>query len=370
MRCYFNTPVCFRKPQMAEKKKKEGNPEYMKFNAPIAPIFLEKEDGPMEPLSGQALKMMIEILDKQIQEIAKEEPDNALRMAKIQAFGTKLVQLQTASLKSDVNREFAQEFVLWLQGKSKYNTDESKTPWKTLPLVGPSIREYIKTFATEKIKLNVQMTKLRVLPPQDIFQAWLYFKYIVREMTPNPEDYFLEQFNWWTSQPVPAPTGDPNSKLAPQNLVAPSGKMPAKPNPGYYDAGAFGTILGRSMAPAPPLVPTVREVKIEKDKLETEQDLNSGPDGSSEWTTTTTSAETRAQIERDRAAASLLKPVTDALKKTSDTLTSFFSADVPESEQERRKNFLGKYYDRLSKKRYNNNKRKKHPSPFLRQNKK
>lgn len=210
---------------MANKNEDEDTTSFMKFHAPAASIFLEKPTGKLEPLPSVATDNLIKLLENHIKKIERDDPSGPQKDAKIKALGTRIVQLQTDSLKSIVDKEFALDFVKWLQGKSVFNLDPEKTPWGSHPLVGPSIHEYIRTFATEKIRLNIKMTKLRILPPDDIFTAWLYYKYVVREAEVNSEDAFIEQFNWWTSQPV-------GNRLNPSNYDrVGGGTFPSLSNP-------------------------------------------------------------------------------------------------------------------------------------------
>lgn len=205
-------------------------------------------------------------------------------------------------------------------GRSPYNQDRDKTPWGELPLIGSSIKEYIKTFATEKMKLNVQMTKLRMLPPQDIFQAWLYYKYIVREAAPNPEDYFLEQYNWWTSQPTPPQAMDPNNGLPPPQNQQPGGRLPpqAIPKPGSTNRGG---ILNTGLAPVQNPIPTQRQERVERDTQIVQQDVNNDPNAA--VTTTSVSPETAVAIRNQQQ--SMMQYALDLTTTTSNALSHAFN---------------------------------------------
>lgn len=212
---------------MAEKEN-ENKTSFMKFGAPTAPIFLEKPTGRMEPQPALKTAIVTNKLRLMINKLEREGMNNE-NTAKMMAIGTKLVQLETDSFDSEVNKEFGIDFILWLQGKSYYNTLPEKTPWLTKPLYkSPSVKAYIDQFADQKTKLNIKMTKLRMLPPQDIYEAWLYYKYIVREKEANPEDFFLESFNEWTSQPYDPPSGG-----IPKNYNVLKDNYPARPNTGF-----------------------------------------------------------------------------------------------------------------------------------------
>ncbi len=225
--------------QQKQQQQQGGLGKWMKFTAPQAEIFYEKPEGEMEPTSRTKHKMELNYINKMIDRISSDPNiPNYKKTPLINAYVTKLSQIDTDSIDSKINNAFAEDFILWLQGKSMYNVKAQqvkdangpdpqgflyKTPWGNKKLHGKSIDIYIRSLADSKMNLTNTLTKMRAAIPNDIYDAWLYYKYIVREAELNPEDFFLPDFNKWTNQP-PNPN-DPRSR--------PEGG--AMPNDGYPD---------------------------------------------------------------------------------------------------------------------------------------
>lgn len=78
------------------------------------------------------------------------------------------------------NEAFVSEFICWLLGKSRWN-HPNITPWAYQRLVGDSIQEFIKEFVMKKTEYALELQKLKAdpQPPNNIGDAWIYFKYLV-----------------------------------------------------------------------------------------------------------------------------------------------------------------------------------------------
>jgi len=229
-----------------EGSKPERSGAYMKFTAPKAPIFSETKKGPMEPLAKLKKELEIKTLRRMAKDIGTTNPPGVTpqeKKSRIKSMYTRMAQLEQQDVEQKVDSMFVNDFILWLQGKSYYNSYDpqlaarnprskdaalaEKTPWGKKKLVGDSIDVYLKSFATSKIDLNKKMAKMRAVIPNDIWDAWLYYKYLVRDVEPNPEDLFLPEMNYWTSQPPMTTDGTIPDKGDQQD------KYPAEPMPGF-----------------------------------------------------------------------------------------------------------------------------------------
>jgi hypothetical protein len=72
-----------------------------------------------------------------------------------------------------------EDFSKWLIGRGK-EEDHMKTPWYRCPLTHlPSVREYIKTKLEMRKEFMKQIQELEIKQPDNIMDAWNYYKFIV-----------------------------------------------------------------------------------------------------------------------------------------------------------------------------------------------
>lgn len=179
-----------------------------KFSVKPNPLTKEKEEGTngkAKALPGFYNGKALEFYKAQLSAITDEIKDLGINegggkkcalMAKANAIAVKIEEQETVDLEKKFNEEYIQEFRCWILGKSEYNKDRKKTPWGQRRLVGDSINAYLNQFIDAKSLYEVELTKLMLRPPNDIMQAWLYFKYIVVPDRWLNLDYEMD-FNWW-----------------------------------------------------------------------------------------------------------------------------------------------------------------------------
>jgi hypothetical protein len=139
------------------------------------PDPLEQEDGvemlaPPPEWSKQRMKEFVQDRIEYGQKI--DDPDY------VKPFKVKLAQLEEKEMKKNIAVEYVREFDCWLNGTSKYNTKDA-TPWGKKRLVGSTIDAYREQFIVQRGEFRRKMAALRLDIPNDISDAWLYFRFIV-----------------------------------------------------------------------------------------------------------------------------------------------------------------------------------------------
>lgn len=90
----------------------------------------------------------------------------------------KYFQEKEAMVTETINDSYIEEFNCWILGKSKFNNPRY-TPWGRKKLVGKTIDEYLTQFVEKKSDFYLYMAKLRQRIPNNIVDAWLYFRLII-----------------------------------------------------------------------------------------------------------------------------------------------------------------------------------------------
>ncbi len=123
--------------------------------------------------------------------------DQQNKLALKTAVAFKCMQLTDGEIDGQIDEKFVEEFINWMLGKSKYNLDKETTPWGARRLVGKDINAYLHLFVDKKVQFIKELTVLKAFIPQNLPQAWNYFKYICCRKEPN-HAYFLPAMNYWT----------------------------------------------------------------------------------------------------------------------------------------------------------------------------
>lgn len=143
----------------------------------------------------------------------KDKFDKSKSLARAQVYQNRKIIADYKSEKQllihQAHAQYIQEFICWLQGKSAWN-EPKLTPWGFHPLVGDSIKKYVKDFAMKKADYVLELQKLKAdpLPPVDIDTAWIYWKYLVSPYDPRdlPAEYeylsgidddYLPDMDYW-----------------------------------------------------------------------------------------------------------------------------------------------------------------------------
>lgn len=110
------------------------------------------------------------------------------------------IKVEAKQLRSKLTDEFIDDFIRWLQGRSIYNAKEYDRlerdetgqiinrkvvpgcPWGNKPLTFlPGVAEFIDQGVDRRDTVIKYITKLKMKKPQTLEEAWIYYKYILRE---------------------------------------------------------------------------------------------------------------------------------------------------------------------------------------------
>lgn len=111
------------------------------------------------------------------------------------------LKVESKQIKAKLTQEFIDDFIKWLQGRSVYNAKEYQRverndkgqiinrkvipgcPWGNKPLTFlPGVTEFIDQGVDRRDTVIKYITKLKMNQPQTLQEAWIYYKYILREV--------------------------------------------------------------------------------------------------------------------------------------------------------------------------------------------
>lgn len=117
------------------------------------------------------------------------------------------------------DEKYEEEFRNWLLGRSKYNAKKEMTnrhypggikvtPWGSKPLTHlDDVRSYLETFPTKRGELSQKLTEMKLMFPQNMEEAVLFFNYCVRkgEFPKNIDDFYGMFARYETQKEIPPP---------------------------------------------------------------------------------------------------------------------------------------------------------------------
>lgn len=170
-----------------------------KFEPPKDPIELENAKRIWEmPQIQKMAYIERKFQEKQAQiDGANMRPDD--KLAKKNAMQVYLQQMELEAWDAEATECYIREFRDFLQGKSKYNTDDRYkhlVPWRNHKLVGKDIDAYLDAVLDKKIEFDAKIAKMfnTKMAPRTIQDAWLYFVFICTGKKP-PTDIFLKAWD-------------------------------------------------------------------------------------------------------------------------------------------------------------------------------
>lgn len=156
-----------------------------------------------------------------------------------------------------INQEFIDQFVLWLQGRSKFNAPtvpvvefrtvpipgapphvapivmprkvtREATPWGNKPLFHcKGVTEFLDEALTKRGEIAKFLAKLKMRTPRTLDECYLYYKFIVRQCALDEDGLRdFQEFKWYDDPPPD--DHDPRGRFA--------GLLPAKYNRNMYNA--------------------------------------------------------------------------------------------------------------------------------------
>jgi hypothetical protein len=152
---------------------RDSRPGRGKFAPPSNPIQVERTLETMEPTQAHVNERMMQYWGRVN---ASDEPGD-IKLATALQLGKTRWQLQ----KEQIRNEFVDGFDAWLAGRSKYNTRQHHTSWGRKSLFHlPSVVAYFDKQVDAHFKFKKCLLDLYRRGPRDLYESWLYYKYIVR----------------------------------------------------------------------------------------------------------------------------------------------------------------------------------------------
>ncbi len=168
-----------------------------KYKTPPDIITVENKLKTLKLTAEQQNELLMTVLDANI--------SNATTKAEKKAWSDLKVKRKSKTMVKRLEEAFIEEFNLWLHGRSKYNkVSEEKTrfvaevaghgavvenyvkhytPWGNKPLTFlPDVQKYLEGPILNRDHVIKVLTKLKLTGPRNIDEAWVYYKYIVRNI--------------------------------------------------------------------------------------------------------------------------------------------------------------------------------------------
>jgi hypothetical protein len=199
---------------------KSTAPRLLKFEAPKDPIDQENEKRLWEMPHIQKVAYLDEKFEKKKQDLAASGLSDGEKLAISNAMEVFKQQMELEAWDAEANECYMRGFRDFLQGKSKYNSEQYKhlVPWTNNPLVGKDIEVYLDAVLDKKIEFDAKIARMfnTKMAPRNLKDAWLYYVFIVTGKKP-PTDIFLKawdafypfqdsRFNPKTLASIPNPT--------------------------------------------------------------------------------------------------------------------------------------------------------------------
>lgn len=228
----------------------EGGMAKYKFG----PNMLEKEDKDkkMHLTKSQMKIAMDSLLAETIlfEETQQPVPDRA-KISEFKRFQAKLLK---EGFKSRIQKEFTDDFVNWLTGRSKFNVEKlfirqrnaqheviavkevDGTPWGNKSLQNlPGVTEFLDQALERRAEVVKRLASLKLRTPRDLNEAYIYYKYLVRRQAIDDNDCLteLEEFSDYDNPMVNVGGGGAGAPVD-TIITGPEGPSPPRFNATNY----------------------------------------------------------------------------------------------------------------------------------------
>lgn len=122
----------------------------------------------------------------------KDEAKKLDYVAQLQAWHHWKIQSEVDAINPEEGQDARKDFFAWLIGKG-HEEDHRRTPWyRTQGLVDlPDVRNYIDGFVDAMFDAKKKLVKLIFHTPQNLEEAWLYYKFVIHREWMLREDRFF-----------------------------------------------------------------------------------------------------------------------------------------------------------------------------------
>jgi len=171
-----------------------------KYKVDPSPFDLEKTNPNMIPTSTEEAKIQkrnikkkLLHLDEQIQRLEEAKaPPSKIDLVKTErrSWLAWYGQLKTKNFVAENREQVIKDFQNWLKGRGK-EEDHLRTPWYRTPIKEESVDNYLGAFIKERGKFMAALAVLEALPPRNIDEFWLFYKFRVLQ---DPKDIPTQTF--------------------------------------------------------------------------------------------------------------------------------------------------------------------------------
>lgn len=222
-----------------------------KFSVPLSEMDMEKFVHSITPRAAQKEEYIEIFINNYISRITHDVGYNdADKKARITAANLWKMNILQEKIEKEVDKDFAVDFYLWLQGRGK-DHDHQRTPWGRTKIRDEECLDYIQMFLEAKIDFQQKLFKLsqayKLGPLQGVNEHYLFFKYIVRNSPDLDSSEFLKDYNLFYT---PAPKFG-NHQMSPDDHGHKDAKIPKTKYEDRDDKGklhAYQKAIARDMS--------------------------------------------------------------------------------------------------------------------------
>lgn len=135
---------------------------------------------------------MIENLEAQLESNTLTEAKRRTLRAKLKAWMMWDTQMEHGALEEGSDALVLKNFYAWLLGKGR-EEDHRRTPWGRRPEMVEldDVREWLGSFIDVMVDTKTELTKLAWKTPQNLEEAWLYYKFLIHMDWVKEDDALL-----------------------------------------------------------------------------------------------------------------------------------------------------------------------------------
>ena len=163
----------------------------------------EKYKCPPDMLTVEEKLKTLQLTDEQARELINAQIETNILTAPTKeerkAWAAMKVQRRSRLMVKQTKEAFIEDFVLWLQGRSKYSVESitedvmlggvkktrktTYTPWGNKPITFlDGVDKFLEGPILNRDKVIRTLTKLKCTQPRNVDEAWIYYKYLIRKV--------------------------------------------------------------------------------------------------------------------------------------------------------------------------------------------
>lgn len=154
----------------------------------MTPIDIDRSGAEFALSSGERRKFLKEVVEHAMEHVDPNQADDRMALSFMHS------KILSPEFIHESERVFFRDFVQWMKGRPTVAEDIEKTPWlaagrvnrlpecqRNLGFFQESVRKFLDMFVSLRFRFEAQLSVLKLRGPRNLIEAYLYFKYIVRE---------------------------------------------------------------------------------------------------------------------------------------------------------------------------------------------